>query len=99
MKQILNFVYQQEKCELSICGTRNVYEVAPGPCKSTLTFVGTFNANGSIAAPAIIYSDLRMPSDIAEQIPEELYIGHSESGCKKSANFYEYIAAIPSLDG
>ena len=75
----------------SIRETRNVYEIASGPCKSTLTFVGTFNANGSIVAPAIIYPDLRMPSDIAEQIPEEFYIGHSESRCMKSANFYEYI--------
>ena len=65
--------------------------IASGPCKSTLTFVGTFHANGSIVASAIIYPDLRMPSDIAEQIPEEFYIGHSEPRCMKSANFYEYI--------
>ena len=75
----------------SIRETKNVYEVAPGPCKSTLTFVGTFNANGSIVAPAIVYPDLRMPSDIAEQIQREFYIGHSESRCMKYANFYEYI--------
>ena len=42
-------------------------------------------------AEAIIYPDLRMPSYIAEQIPEEFYIGHSESGCMKSANLYEDI--------
>ena len=29
--------------------------------------------------------------DLSTEIPEELYIGHSESGCMKSANFYEYI--------
>ena len=40
---------------LSIRGTRNVYEIAPGPCESTHTFVGTFNENGSIVATAIIY--------------------------------------------
>ena len=77
----------------SIRETRNVYEIASGPCKSTLTFVGSFNANGSIVAPAIIFPDLRMPSDIAEQIPREFYIGQSdpEPRCMKSANFYEYI--------
>ena len=74
----------------SIREARNAYEIAPAPCKSTLTFVGTFNANGSIVPPAIIYPDLRMPSDIAEQISEELYIGHSESGWMKSANYDEY---------
>ena len=70
----------------SIRETRNAYEIAPGPCKSTLRFVGTFNANNSIVAPAIIYPDLGMPSDIAEQIPEEFYIGHSESGFMKFGN-------------
>ena len=75
----------------SIHETWNVFDIASGPCKSTLTFVGTFNANGSIVAPAIIYPDLRMPIDIAEQIPEEFYIGHSESRGIKSENFYEYI--------
>ena len=70
--------------------TRNVYEIAPGPCKSTLTFVETFNEICSIVAPAIIYPDLRMPSDVAEQVSEEFYIGHSESGCMKSANFHVY---------
>ena len=50
--------------------TRNAYEIAPGPCKSTLTFAVTFNAYDSIVAPAINYPDLRMPSDIAGQIPE-----------------------------
>ena len=47
----------------SIHETRNVHEISPGPCMSTLTFVGSFNANGSIVAPAIIYPDLRMPSE------------------------------------
>ena len=28
----------------------------------------------------------------AEQIPQEFYIGHSESGCMKSANFYKYVS-------
>ena len=42
-------------------------------------------------APTIIYPDLRIPSVIAEQIPEEFYIGHSECRHMKSANFYEYI--------
>ena len=40
---------------ISIRGTKNVYEVAPGPCKSNLTFVGTFNASGAIVAPVTIY--------------------------------------------
>ena len=60
--------------------TRNVYEIARGHCKSTLTFAETFNANGSIVAPAIIYPDLRMPSDIAEQIPKEFILAIQNPG-------------------
>ena len=71
--------------------SNNVYEIAPGLCKSTLTFAGTFNAYGSIVTPTIIYDFLRISSDIAEQIPEVFYIYHSESGWMRSANFYEYI--------
>ena len=70
------------------------------PCKLILTFAGTFTANASIEAPAIVHLHLRIPSDFAEQIPGELYIGHLESGWIKSANFYEYIgnAFIPWLN-
>ena len=60
-------------------------------CVSTGQVRSIHETNGSIVAPAILYPDLRMPIDIAEQIPEEFYIDHSESRCMKSANFYEYI--------
>ena len=77
---------------VSIRGTKNVYEVAPGPCKSNLTSVGAFNASGAIVAPAIIYPYIRLLRDIAEQLPDDFYIGHSESGWMTSATFFEYIA-------
>ena len=77
----------------SIRETRNAYEIATGPCKSTLTFVGTFNAEGSFVTCDIIYPDLRMTSDIFEQISEEFYIGHSESGWLKFANLDKYICS------
>ena len=68
MKQIFNCLSTRKV--QSIHETRNVYKVAPGPCRLTITFVGTFNANGFIVAPVIIYPDLIMPSDIAVQLPE-----------------------------
>ena len=88
MKQIFNCVNNRKSAKHS--WNQECFRDCPNN-KSTLAFVGTFNANGSIVAPTIIYPDLRKPSVIAEQIPEEFYIGHSECRCMKSANFYEYI--------
>ena len=34
---------------------KNVDEVAPRPEKNNLTFLGTFNAQGDIIAPMVIY--------------------------------------------
>ena len=80
---------QQEKCKAFV--KPGMFLRLPNN-KATLTFVGTFNANGSIVATTIIYPDLRKPSVIAEQTPEVFYISHSECRCMKSTNFYEYIA-------
>ena len=75
-----------------IKGWRNVYELAPGPEKSTLTFVGTFSASGDIVAPAIIYPYVRVPSDIVNNVPPGFFIGNSESGWMTAPCFFEYIA-------
>ena len=40
---------------IGICGRKNVYDVSSGPEKSSLTFLGTFNARGDIVCPAVIY--------------------------------------------
>ena len=77
---------------VSFRATKNAYEVGPSPCKSTLSFVGTFNASGSIVVPATIYPYLRLPSDISEQVPNDFLIDHSDSEWMRSENFYEDIA-------
>ena len=45
---------------MSFRGRKNVYEISPGPEKSTLTFLGTFNAAGEIVAPTMIFPYVRL---------------------------------------
>ena len=73
-------------------GWKNVYELTPGPDKSTLTFLGTFSASGEIICPAIIYPYQRIPRNIVKAIPDEFFVGTSETGWMKSENFFEFMA-------
>ena len=94
-------VYNLDESNLQLCPStgrvvgfkswKNCYELAPGPEKSTLTFVGNFNARGDIVIPAIIFPYTRVPSDIAASVPDGFFLGHSETGWMKSENFYEYL--------
>lgn len=79
---------------------RNIYEVAPGAEKSTLTFLGTFSASGEMPTPMIIYPYQRLPKDIGERVPDDFLIGTSESGWMRSETFYEFMANafIPWVD-
>ena len=77
---------------IGIKGWKNVYELAPGPEKSTLTFVGTFSAGGNIVTPAIIFPYVRVPADIVKSIPSGFFIGNTESGWMKAECWYEYLA-------
>ena len=53
---------------------KNVYELAPGPEKSTLTSVGTINARGDVVTPGInLYPYVRIPADISARIPDGFF--------------------------
>ena len=77
---------------VGIKGNRNVYQLSPGGEKSNLTFVGNISADGNMICPAIIYPYIRLPRDIAETVPENFFIGQSESEWMTSAIFFKYIA-------
>ena len=85
---------------IGIRGWKNVYDVSSGPEKSSLTFLGTFNARGDIVCPAVIYPYLRVPKVIVRSAPDHFFIGASESGWMKAETYYEFIANafIPWLD-
>ena len=77
---------------ISITGWKNVYEVAPGPVKSNLTFLGTYNANGETITPMILYPYVRLPAEIKANVPERFYQSLTESGWMTAKSFYEFIA-------
>ena len=77
---------------LGMRGWKNIYEVAPGPEKSTLTFLGTFGATGVNVTPMIIFPYVRLPRDIAQSVPSEFFMATTDSGWMKSETFYEYMA-------
>ena len=82
-----------EKTGKVICEKKwkNVYELSPGPDKSTLTFLGTFSASGKIPTPLILYPYQRLPSDIFNLIPDSFYSATSETGWMKTETFYEFL--------
>ena len=77
---------------IGVKGWKNIYELSPGPEKSNLTFLGTFRADGEIVAPLIVYPYLRIPSDKATAVPEEIFMASSECGWMRSETFYEFVA-------
>ena len=77
---------------ISITGWKNVYQLAPGPEKSNLTFLGTYNANGETVTPMMVYPYMRLPSEIASNIPPDFHVALTESGWMTSKLFYEFIA-------
>ena len=79
---------------IAVKGTKNVYEVAGGPEKANLTFLGTFNARGDIVTPSIVYPYVRMPAEVLKLMPENFSFGLSESEWMKSNNFYEFISNV-----
>ena len=76
---------------ISLKGWRNIYEIAPAPEKSTLTFLGTFSASGAIACPTIVFPYVRLPTDIVQSVPDNFAIAISESGWMTAPVFYEFI--------
>ena len=53
---------------IDIAKWKNVYEVAPGPEKSNLTFLGTFSVSCEIVSPMVIYPYQRLTNDIIDRV-------------------------------
>nr|CAH7742610.1 unnamed protein product [Callosobruchus chinensis] len=107
-RQILNDasrVYNGDETNFLLCpknkkvlapkGSKNVLEVDHGTAKASLTVMFSFSASGSAAPPMIIYPYKKnVPKDIADTIPDQWGIGHSDNGWMKSELFVDYILNI-----
>ena len=79
---------------IGIKGWKNCYEINAGPEKSTLTFLGTFRANGDIITPTIIYPYVRIPRDITDAIPDEFHYLTTDSGWMTSEAFFHFVMNV-----
>ncbi|XP_044597282.1 uncharacterized protein LOC123273870 [Cotesia glomerata] len=75
-------------------GEKNLYRIATGIEKQSISVLCSFSADGNSFDPMIIYAYKKMPLDIANSLPKGFAIGRSDTGWINSANFYEYIANV-----
>lgn len=82
-------------------GEKNVYEVAKGSDKESLTVSICVSADGKVLPPFIVLPYKRIPREIVENVPSpEWGIGKSDTGWMNGQTFYEYVANVfnPWLD-
>lgn len=95
-------IYNGDESGFSLCpktgkvlaprGYKNVYSIKLGNEKETITVLVTFNANGNICPPLVIFPYVRPPKVLIQNMPENWVLGKSDSGWMRSEVFYEYIA-------
>lgn len=72
-------------------GEKDLYEIASGKEKESLTVLCTFSAAGVALTPMILYPYKRIPLHISESVPDDWPVGRSDSGWMISDTFSEYI--------
>ncbi|XP_036342576.1 uncharacterized protein LOC118751857 [Rhagoletis pomonella] len=73
-------------------GYKNIYQIAAGNEKETLTVLIVFSADGKLFEPMVVFPYLRPPKEIVDSMPKSWFLGRSESGWMKSETFFEYVA-------
>lgn len=73
-------------------GYRNVYKVVKGNEKETITVLAFISASGDILPPCVVFPYVRPPKDVMNSIPDEWFLGKSDSGGMKADIFYDYIS-------
>ncbi|KAJ8952002.1 hypothetical protein NQ318_023442 [Aromia moschata] len=59
---------------------RNFYDVAVGKEKECITILANFSASGKAVPPMIVLPFKRIPEDIANLLPDDNFVGRSDSG-------------------
>lgn len=75
-------------------GFKNLYNIAPGNEKESITVMATFSASGAIIPPMIVYPLRRIPAIVSNSLNPDWGIGRSESGWMTTGLYFEYIANI-----
>ena len=73
-------------------GSKNVYNIVNNNEKENLTVLVTANAVGQLAPSLILMKYKRVPANLCSSLPNNFFIGASDSGWMSADLFYEYIA-------
>lgn len=73
-------------------GWKNVYEIQAGNEKETITVLLVFTAAGDTLQPMVVFPYVRPPRDVIQSMPDEWFLGRSETGWMRSEIFFEYVA-------
>ncbi|KAK9737932.1 DDE superfamily endonuclease [Popillia japonica] len=71
---------------------KNFYEIASGPEKENITVLCNCSAVGITVPPLIVLPYKRIPRDVGLSIPDNYFVGRSDSGWMVSETFFEYIS-------
>ncbi|XP_045492332.1 tigger transposable element-derived protein 1-like [Colias croceus] len=72
-------------------GFKNLYQIKPNNEKENITVLLTFNANGDMCPPCVVFPYIRPPKAVVDSMPQEWCLGKSETGWMRGEIFFEYI--------
>lgn len=72
-------------------GFKNLYQIKPSNEKDNLTVLLTFNANGDMCPPCVVFPYIRPPKAVVNSMPQEWCLGRSETGWMRGEVFFEYV--------
>ncbi|XP_045768675.1 tigger transposable element-derived protein 1-like [Maniola jurtina] len=72
-------------------GFKNLYQIKPNNEKENITVLLTFNANGDMCPPCVVFPYVRPPKAVVNSMPEGWCLGKSETGWMRGDVFFEYV--------
>lgn len=72
-------------------GYKNVYQIVKGKEKEAVTVLAFFSAMGDILPPCVVFPYIRPPKDVVNSMPDDWFLGKSDTGWMKADIFYDYI--------
>lgn len=72
-------------------GFKNLYQIKPSSEKENITVLLTFNANGDMCPPCVVFPYIRPPKAVVKSMPKEWCLGRSETGWMRGEVFFEYV--------
>lgn len=70
---------------------KNVYDLKKSSEKETITVLRVFSAAGETVHPMVVFPSVRPPASVVKSMPENWYLGRSDTSWMKSEIFYEYV--------